>query len=203
MNEQLASDLIDNRGFRQALESQLGEFEKESQLETQKLTRRLRSAQEEADEFERKMKAKDKAIAALMNELANLSRTETAREAPDVAFRKVDGHRSSTKEDGQARNRVARLLIGESDGRQLRFPLFKDRLTIGRTSNNDIQLSVRYISRRHAVIVTDNGQTRLVDWGSKNGVYVNQKRIAEKFLKSGDTVTIGTTTFRYEERPKR
>jgi hypothetical protein len=28
-------------------------------------------------------------------------------------------------------------------------------------------------------------------------------RVAERFLKSGDILTIGTTKFRYEERPKR
>ncbi len=205
LNEQLASDLIDNQGFRQALESQLGEIEEKNQQTAQKLTRRLRKAQKEADGFERKMRAKDKAIAALMSELANHSETEKQPQGAEQVMRKVDGYKPTRREqhDQQARARVARLLIGDTDGRELRFPLFKDRLTIGRTANNDIQLNVRYISRRHAVIVTDNGQTRVVDWGSKNGVYVNQKRVAERFLKSGDVVTIGTTKFRYEERPKR
>jgi chromosome segregation ATPase len=204
MNEQLTSDLIDNRGFRQALESQLGEFERESQLETQNLMRQLRSAQREADEYERKLKAKDQAISALMNELESTNRPDPHAEDQHTELRKVDGYRSGRDQsDNQSRFRVARLLIGDADGRELRFPLFKDRLTIGRTTNNDIQLNARYISRRHAVIVTDNGQTRLVDWGSKNGVYVNQMRVAERFLKSGDILTIGTTKFRYEERPKR
>jgi len=85
----------------------------------------------------------------------------------------------------------------------VRFPLFKDRLTIGRTSNNDIQLNEQCISRRHAVIVTENGSTRIVDWGSKNGVYINENRVAEQLLKNGDVVMIGVTEFRYEERPKR
>ena len=62
---------------------------------------------------------------------------------------------------------------------------------------------MQFISRRHAVIATDNGKTRVIDWGSKNGVYVNKVRISEKILESGDIVTIGTTDFRYEERPKR
>ena len=83
------------------------------------------------------------------------------------------------------------------------FPLFKDRLTIGRTAHNDIQLKAHFISRRHAVIVTENEQTRIIDWGSKNGVYVNDSRIAEQMLKNGDIVAIGTAEFRYEERPKR
>jgi len=205
MNEQMASDLIDNQGFRQALESQLGEIELRGEEASKKLTLRLRKTQKEADDLERKMLAKDKAIAALMSELAGSSETKPVEEDENKPMRKIDGYQSTRHErhNQQKRSRVARMLIGNTDGRELRFPLFKDRLTIGRTANNDIQLNVRYISRRHAVIVSDDGQTRLVDWGSKNGVYVNQKRIAERFLQSGDVVTIGTTKFRYEERQKR
>ena len=85
----------------------------------------------------------------------------------------------------------------------MRFPLFKDRLTIGRTEDNDIQLDAPYISRRHAVIQTERDLTRIIDWGSKNGVYANGTRVTEHFLEHGDTVTIGNARFRYEERPKR
>ncbi|MDH3749670.1 MAG: FHA domain-containing protein, partial [Gammaproteobacteria bacterium] len=92
---------------------------------------------------------------------------------------------------------------GSIDGQELRFPLFKDRQTIGRTEQNDIQLKACYVSRRHAVIVTERDRARVIDWGSKNGVFVNSKRITEHFLQNGDIMTIGTADFRYEERPKR
>ena len=45
--------------------------------------------------------------------------------------------------------------------------------------------------------------TRVIDWGSRNGLYVNQKRVTEHFLRNGDSVRIGTADFRYEERAKR
>ena len=80
---------------------------------------------------------------------------------------------------------------------------FKDKLTIGRTGDNDIQLDAPYISRRHAVVTTDGETTRVIDWGSKNGVFVNSKRVSEHFLANGDIVTIGNAHFRYDERPKR
>ena len=99
--------------------------------------------------------------------------------------------------------RVTRLLIGRVDDQELRFPLFKNRLTIGRTQQNDIQLKAQYISRRHAVITTEGDAARVIDWGSKNGVYVNSRRVSEHFLKHGDIVTIGIAEFRYEELPKR
>jgi predicted RNase H-like nuclease (RuvC/YqgF family) len=207
MTEQLASDLTDNREFRQALESQLGEKEIENEKNVRQLMLRLGQARQEADDYERKMHSKDKAIAALMSELANLSNADTNSHGTENTLHKIEGSRSDSLDDAAntGRVRVARMLVGNAGdgGRELRFPLFKDRLTIGRTANNDIQLNVRYISRRHAVIATDKGQTRLIDWGSKNGVFVNDKRITEKFLSSGDVITIGETEFRYEERPKR
>ena len=74
---------------------------------------------------------------------------------------------------------------------------------IGRTVQNDIQIRAHYISRRHAVVVTDDNGTKVVDWGSKNGVFVNKNRVSEQQLKNGDTVTIGTAEFKYEERARR
>jgi pSer/pThr/pTyr-binding forkhead associated (FHA) protein len=101
------------------------------------------------------------------------------------------------------RGRLSRVLIGKIDRQELRFPLFKDRLTIGRTDHNDIQLKATYVSRRHAVVVTDRDSARIIDWGSRNGVFVNGERVTEHFLRNGDQVRVGTAEFRYEERPKR
>ena len=120
-------------------------------------------------------------------------------------IQEIDNRMSERIDDRTAadKDRVTRVLIGSVEGQELRFPLFKERLTIGRTEQNDIQLKAAYISRRHAVIATEGDITRIIDWGSKNGVFVNSKRVSEHFLKNGDIVAIGTAQFRYEERPKR
>jgi pSer/pThr/pTyr-binding forkhead associated (FHA) protein len=112
---------------------------------------------------------------------------------------------SATTEDRThvERERVTRVLTGTIDGQELRFPLFKDRLTIGRTGQNDIQLKSEHVSRRHAVVVIEGDVTRVIDWGSKNGVFVNSKRVKEHFLKNNDIVSVGAAEFRYEERAKR
>ena len=140
-----------------------------------------------------------------MKELSKYTSNIELRSDVENVLQKIDGFRKDKDKAAgpEARDRVARLLIGESDGRELRFPLFKNRLTIGRTSHNDIQLNMQYVSRRHAVISTDLGQTRVIDWGSKNGVFVNDVQVTERILKSGDLVSIGTAVFKYEERPKR
>ncbi len=101
------------------------------------------------------------------------------------------------------KDRTARLLVGTLDGQEVRFPLFKNKLTIVRTAHNDIHLKAQYISRRHDVVVFENESTRIVDWGSKNGIFVNGIRVSEKVLKHGDRLTVGTAEFRYEELPKR
>lgn len=205
VNEQLASDLIDNLQFRQALETHVGEMERKNEKTIQNLKRQLHKARKEMHAYESKLQAKNAAITDLMHELASQGRDTECGDDGGNVLQSIGGFQPGTgqgKVHGD-RDRVARLLIGNADGRTLRFPLFKDRLTIGRTSHNDIQLDLRYVSRRHAVIATDNNRTRIIDWGSRNGVFVNKKRITEKVLSHGDVITIGLADLRYEERAKR
>jgi|GEM_PF-724383 len=205
LNEQLVSNLMDHQGYRQALENQLSEVEKENEETIQKLTEELKRVRRDNEDFDRKLSIKDSAIADLIQELSNHTSNIELKGEFDNVLQKIDGFRPSVDEDSNQgnRERVARLLIGMSDGREVRFPLFKERLTIGRTSHNDIQLNIQYVSRRHAVISTDNGETRIIDWGSKNGVFVNRHQVTEQVLRSGDIVSIGMADFKYEERPKR
>jgi phosphoserine phosphatase RsbU/P len=66
--------------------------------------------------------------------------------------------------------------------------------SIGRLPENDLVLSNPFVSRRHAEIVVENGQTYLVDLGSKHGTYVNGKPItARHMLGEDDTVHFGST----------
>ncbi len=202
-NKHLIADLIDSRDICSSLESQMGEVEKESTQNMRQVTRQLKKANQTTGEYERKLEIRDKTVADLLQELARIDQSrisktlKTEQKQADVLAtvekpkqRKVD------------RSRVARLLIGNADGRELRFPLFKDHLTIGRTSHNDIQLNMQFISRRHAVISSDHGKTRVIDWGSKNGVFVNETKVTECILRPGDILRIGMTDFRYEEREK-
>ena len=155
--------------------------------------------------MDRKLETKNEAINCLLEELAKKSQQiDSIAEIEDV-IHEIDDRMSERigERAHRDRDRLSRVLIGSIDGQELRFPLFKDRLTIGRTEQNDIQLKASYVSRRHAVIVTDREKTRVIDWGSKNGVFVNSDRVTEHFLRNGDSVRIGTAEFRYEERPKR
>lgn len=215
INVHLTSDLFNTKGFQTGLETELEETRAHYEDRIQELEQQANKLRNQLDDYEYKLENKDEAITALMNELANRGEAEeSVDEIHDVISEiekvideidqripeEVEEHDES---NGRDRERVTRLLIGENEGQELRFPLFKDRLTIGRTAHNDIQLDTKFISRQHAVIVTESGSTKIVDWGSKNGVLVNEKRVSEQVLENGDIVTIGTTDFRYEERPKR
>ena len=205
VTEQLASDLVDTRGFRDELEKMLTQSEEESSTRITDLERENKRLKDELAHYRETLESKSEAINCLLAELARKSQQlESIGETEDV-IHEVDDRVSDPIEDRvhRDRDRISRVLIGTVGGQELRFPLFKDRLTIGRTEQNDIQLKASYVSRRHAVVVVDHDTTRVIDWGSKNGVFVNAERITEHFLKNGDSVRIGTAEFRYEERPKR
>jgi chromosome segregation ATPase len=203
--EQLASDLVETRSHRAELESMLADSEESSNSTIESLQKENRRLLFEVENMTNKLQTKSEAINCLLAELAKHSTTPDPVTDIEDAIEEIDTRMSEQIEDRSyiERERVTRLLIGKIDGQELRFPLFKDRLTVGRTRENDIQLKSEHISRRHAVLVIEGDVTRVIDWGSKNGVFVNSKRVKEHFLKNGDLVGVGTAEFRYEERPKR
>jgi len=60
--------------------------------------------------------------------------------------------------------------------------------TIGRSSNNDIQIAEQHVSRQHAVITYRDGVFMVTDLGSSNGTFVNDTQIDEPFPLFADDV---------------
>ncbi|HEX7062255.1 MAG TPA: FHA domain-containing protein [Woeseiaceae bacterium] len=206
LNEQLTAELIETSSFRVALESQLAQSDESYRKQVQALGRDAKKLRQQLEDYQRKLASKDAAIGVLLAELASKPGAAPEENLVEPVVHLLPERKPQASEErppAQDKERVARLLVGTLDGQEVRFPLFKNKLTIGRTAHNDIQLKAQYVSRRHAVIVCDHDSTRIVDWGSKNGIYVNGLRVAEKILAQGDRVTVGTAEFRYEELPKR
>lgn len=205
INEQLASDLVDTRGFKIELERMLTESECQYRSRIEELEHEVRRLAEANDAFERELAGKNETISGLLDENSSKAKQEDSISELEAAIHELDDRVAERVEERPVveKDRLSRVLIGTIDDQELRFPLFKNRLTIGRAAQNDIQLQAPYISRRHAVIVTEGDSTRVVDWGSKNGVYVNSSRVTEHFLTSGDVLSVGDAEFRYEERAKR
>ncbi|HRD33632.1 MAG TPA: FHA domain-containing protein [Rhodocyclaceae bacterium] len=89
-------------------------------------------------------------------------------------------------------------LILSMDGLVLKeIPLDKERLTIGRKPNNDIQIDNLAISGQHAVITTILNDAFLEDRNSTNGTYVNGQPIKKHVLQSNDVVELGKYRLRY------
>ena len=78
------------------------------------------------------------------------------------------------------------------------------RLVIGRTSDNDMQVDSKFVSRHHAQVVTTPEGSVIEDLNSTNGVYLNGKRVRKHRLAPGDVVKIGVHELlytRYEPPP--
>ncbi|MBE9109789.1 adenylate/guanylate cyclase domain-containing protein [Nodosilinea sp. LEGE 07298] len=71
--------------------------------------------------------------------------------------------------------------------------------TVGRGDDNNFVLPDRWISRNHAMFQgTDNGKFYLIDLGSRNGTFVNGRRVSVPIiLHDGDLLTFGQTELRF------
>jgi eukaryotic-like serine/threonine-protein kinase len=86
------------------------------------------------------------------------------------------------------------LQNGQLAGRSFRF--HQDLTTIGRTNGNDLIISGRTVSRRHAKLWFDgaSGHWYLADIQSANGTFVNQMRLQPNqavALNDGDILNFG------------
>ena len=64
------------------------------------------------------------------------------------------------------------------------------RLNIGRAPDNQIIFENRYVSAHHACLIWKDGIWSISDMQSRNGTFLNERRIATKKLLPGDTVYI-------------
>jgi hypothetical protein len=74
-----------------------------------------------------------------------------------------------------------------------RLEVKRPRVVIGRSRDCDIQLADANVSRRHAELRQEGASFWIVDLGSTNGIEVNGKRVKRAKLRSGDTITLGST----------
>jgi response regulator RpfG family c-di-GMP phosphodiesterase/pSer/pThr/pTyr-binding forkhead associated (FHA) protein len=84
-----------------------------------------------------------------------------------------------------------RVKTGPNKGKT--FEVKDPPLTIGRDDNQVIQILDQGVSRAHAEIFRLGEMCFVRDLNSTNGSYVNDVRVTEDLLKSGDELLIGTT----------
>ena len=69
--------------------------------------------------------------------------------------------------------------------------------TIGRKDGNSLVLDSDRVSRTHAVIDWDGDHYTVIDTGSRNGTFVNGRRVRRQALRNGDMITIGDCEIRF------
>lgn len=76
--------------------------------------------------------------------------------------------------------------------------------TLGRSDDNNFVLPDRWISRNHAMLqCTETGEFYLIDLGSRNGSFVNGRRVSIPVtLRNGDRLTFGQTELEFHCPPK-
>jgi len=94
---------------------------------------------------------------------------------------------------------TGRHLAIEDGDEVLLVALDRDVLHVGRSPSADIVLDDATVSRRHAVIARQDGQTVLLDDRSRHGVEVNGQRVGRAVLRNGDTIHLGSVVMRFLE----
>jgi len=95
---------------------------------------------------------------------------------------------------------MARLTLKFKD-KTLKQYQFTNDITIGRIPANDIVIDNTAVSGKHAAIKVIDDNFILKDFGSLNGVFVNENKVKERDLKDGDRILIGKHIIEFDHGP--
>jgi hypothetical protein len=75
--------------------------------------------------------------------------------------------------------------------------LVPGRFIVGRTTDNDMQVDSKFVSRHHMQFVTSVDDCYVEDLNSTNGIFLNGKRVRRHKLQPGDIVKLGMHDLTY------
>ncbi len=85
----------------------------------------------------------------------------------------------------------------DSDFNGMEFHVRKDIFKIGRHINSDLKLTDKTISSDHARIVKHTDHYEIEDLGSSNGTFVNDTRVSNARIKTGDVIAFNMIKFKF------
>ncbi len=92
----------------------------------------------------------------------------------------------------------AQLIMEVTAGEETIIPLMPVS-TVGRDSNNILQLDDQFASAHHVMLMWRDNAWWVEDMTSHNGTYLNQTQITQATLLTfGDQIRVGETTLRFE-----
>ncbi len=104
------------------------------------------------------------------------------------------GYRLRAERD---KNPCLRIVSGQPDGAV--FFVRKQRNTIGRDGGDTIVLADEQVSNKHAILLQIEEDFWIEDRGSKNGVFIDGKRIQTRQpVRHGSLIKLGATVLRFE-----
>ena len=80
---------------------------------------------------------------------------------------------------------------------ELTFP--PGRIIVGRSSDNEIFIKSKFVSRHHAQLVSDDDGCLIEDLNSTNGVFIGEKQVKKYRLQDGDIVSLGVHELVYHD----
>ncbi len=96
---------------------------------------------------------------------------------------------------------MSRIYIYPKKGDSFHYDLQSEKVSIGRSADNEIPLPDPFCSGKHAIIYFKDNTYVVRDNKSKNGIFLNGKRIPyESPIKKGDEILLGSTRITFDLR---
>src|SRR5205823_6073925 len=92
----------------------------------------------------------------------------------------------------------ANFIVKGPSGVEKAYPMKSITVTIGRSDQCDIAVKDSSMSGKHAEISKINGEIRVKDLGSANGIWLNGERVDDVELFDGDVLRCGQTSIRVD-----
>ncbi len=95
---------------------------------------------------------------------------------------------------------MPRLFVYPKKGEFFQFILKEEKISLGRSGDNDIPIQDPFSSGNHALIYPKDSRYMIRDNNSKNGTFLNGKRVQkETELNKGDEILIGSTRIVFDK----
>lgn len=96
---------------------------------------------------------------------------------------------------------MSKLYIYPKKADSFHFKLGASKVSLGRSADNEIPLPDPFCSGKHAFIYTKDKKFFIRDNNSKNGIFLNGKKIkGETQLKKGDSLLLGSTRMVFDQK---
>ena len=109
-------------------------------------------------------------------------------EAPRIIKKRLEMLREVVSRNQLAID-IDMLVVMGGEFEDKKYPL-KNPFTIGRGKDNDLVIAAVCASRHHCILELDEKQWILRDLNSTNGVYVNDEKVTQHYLRHGDIIEI-------------